>query len=83
VKLLITTDCAVPTMDGPTHVSANTLVDIDADTAHLLVQATRAQYIDPKDDRSRSKVNTASESRVEAVRAAIKAAGKAPKAAEA
>ncbi len=80
MKLIITNDCAVPTMDGPTHISANTLVDVDADTGHLLVQAGRAQYIDPKDDRSRAKVNTAPESRVEAVRAAIKAASKGAKA---
>lgn len=80
MKLLIVNDCAVPTVDGPAHVAANSLIDIDVDSGHLLVQAGRAQYIEPKDDRSRSKVNTASEARVEAVRAALKAAAKSGKA---
>lgn len=80
MKILITQACAAPSMDGPVHLDANTLVEIETDNAHAIVAAGKGLYIDPKDDRSRTKVSTASETRVEAVRAALAAAAKAAKA---
>jgi hypothetical protein len=76
MKLLMIQKCAVPTIDGPAHIAANTLVDIDVDAARALVQAGRALYIDPKDDPSRAKVSVAPEARVEALRKALKSAAK-------
>ncbi len=76
MKLLMIQKCAVPTVDGPAHIAANTLVDIDTDSARALVQTGRALYIDPKDDPSRAKVSVAPEARVEAVRKGAKAAAK-------
>ena len=76
MKLLMIQKCAVPTVDGPAHIAANTLVDIDTDSARALVQAGRALYIDPKDDPSRAKVSVAPEARVEAVRKAAKGAAR-------
>lgn len=80
MKILITQDCACPSMDGPVHLDANSLVDVETDNARAIVAAGKALYIDPKDDPSRAKVSTASESRVEAVRAALAAARKGKKA---
>ena len=76
MKILITQDCAAPSMDGPVHLDANTLVDIEPDSARGIVAAGKGLYIDPKDDPSRVKVAPASESRVEAVRAALAAASR-------
>ena len=80
MKILITQDCAAPSLDGSVHLPANSLVEVEADTARALVHAGRALYIDPKDDLSRVKVNTAPEAMVEAVRSGMKAAAKAAKA---
>jgi hypothetical protein len=80
MKLLITQDCAAPSMDGAAHLSANSVVEVEADVARGLVHAGRALYIDPKDDPSRIKASTAPEARVEAVRQALKAAAKSAKA---
>ncbi|MEY5100689.1 MAG: hypothetical protein RJA36_3408 [Pseudomonadota bacterium] len=79
MKLLITHACAAPTMDGPAHYDANTVAEFETDVAHAIVAAGKALYIEPKDDRSRTKVATASEARIEAVRSAMKAASKAAK----
>jgi hypothetical protein len=76
MKILITQDCAVPSLDGPQHVPANTLQDFEADVVRALVHAGRGLYVDPKDDPSKVKVNTAPEARVEALRKALKAAAK-------
>lgn len=73
MKILMTSDCAVPSLDGPQHVPASTVQEFDADTVRALVHAGRGLYIDPKDDPSKAKVSTAPEARVEAVRKAIKA----------
>ena len=80
MKALITQDCFAPAIDGSAHLQANTVVDLEVDTVRALVHAGRALYVDPKDDPSRIKQNTAPESRVEAVRAAVKAQTKAAKA---
>lgn len=79
MKTLIIQDCFAPGIDGAVHLQANAVVDLDVDTVRALVHAGRALYVDPKDDPSRVKQNTASEARVEAVRSAMKAAAKAPK----
>lgn len=79
MKLLITQACAAPTMDGTVHLDANTLVDIEPDNGHAIVAAGKGLYIDPKDDRSRTKTSTASEARVELVRNALAAGRKAAK----
>lgn len=79
MKILITNACAAPSMDGPVHLDANTLVDIEPDNARAIVAAGKGLYIDPKDDPSRTKVSTANEARVEAVRAALAAAAKSKK----
>lgn len=76
MKLLITSDCAVPSMDGPQHLPANSFVELETASAHAVVAAGRALYIDPKDDPGRTKPNTASEARVAAVRAALDRADK-------
>lgn len=81
MKLLITAPCAAPTIDGPAHYDANTVAEFETDTAHAIVAAGKALYVDAKDDRSRTKVATATEARIEAVRAAQKAARAAAKAA--
>lgn len=79
MKTLITQDCFAPGIDGAVNLQANSVVELDVDTVRALVHAGRALYVDPKDDPSRVKQNTASESRVEAVRAAMKPAAKAAK----
>lgn len=77
MKTLITSDCFAPGIDGAVHLQANSVVDLESDVVRALVHAGRALYIDPKDDPSRVKQNTAPEARVEAVRAAMKSATKA------
>lgn len=76
MKALITQDCFAPAVDGSAHLQANDVVELDADTVRALVHAGRALYVDPKDDPSRAKARTAPESRIEAIRAAFKAASK-------
>lgn len=80
MKTLIVQDCAAPSMDGPVHLAANSVADLETDDVRALVHAGRALYIDPKDDPSRLKANTAPEARVAAVRDALKAAAKQAKA---
>lgn len=77
MKILITQDTFVPAIDGAQHCAANSVVDVETDTAHAVVSAGKGLYVDPKDDRSRAKGQTASEARIEAVRAALKANKKA------
>lgn len=80
MKTLITQDCFAPGIDGAVHLQANSVVELEVDTVRSLVHAGRALYVDPKDDPSRVKQNTAAESRVEAVRVAMKPAAKGVKA---
>jgi hypothetical protein len=79
MKLLITTDTFAPSLDGAAHLPANTFAEVETDTGHALVAAGKALYVDPKDDRSRIKVATAAQARIDAVVAALKAAEKAAK----
>lgn len=77
MKLLIILACLAPAIEGSDHLEPNTIVDLPPDTARAIVHAGKALYVDPKDDPSKLKVNTAPEARIEAVRKAIKAAARA------
>lgn len=79
MKVLVIQDTFVPSIDGPAFLSANTLADLEADSAHNLVKAGKGLYVDPKDDPSRIKVSTASAERIKAAQDAIEAAKKAAK----
>ena len=76
MKILITQDCAAPSMDGALHLPANTLTELETDVVRAIVHAGKGLYVDPKDDPSKIKGQTASEARIEAVRRALKAAKK-------
>ncbi len=80
MKILITADTFAPSLDGPAHLAANEVVDVEPDTGHALVQAGKGLYVDAKDDRSKAKVATASKERMAEVAAIAKAAAKAGKA---
>lgn len=83
MKILITVDCAAPSMDGPQHLPANTFVDLEVTSAHAVVAAGRGLYVESKDDPSRLKQFTASESRIKAVAGALDSAAKDARAAAA
>jgi hypothetical protein len=85
MKVLIIQDTFAPSLDGPSHLPANTLADLEADSAHAVVRATKGLYVDQKDDPTRGKQFTASDARLSAAReaaaaakAAAKSAAKAP-----
>ena len=80
MKILITQDTFVPSIDGPAFLAATSLADLEVDSAHGLVKAGKGLYVDPKDDLSRIKVSTATESRIKAAQDAVEAAKKAAKA---
>ena len=80
MKILITAACAVPSLDGPQHLDANTFAELEEDSARAVVTAGKGLHIDAK-DKTRHKAFTAPKERVDAVVAAIKAAEKAEKAA--
>lgn len=82
MKILITQACAAPAMEGSDHHDANTIADLAPDIARAIVQAGKGLYVDPKDDPSKIKGATAPEARIEAVRAAHKAAARAAKKSE-
>jgi hypothetical protein len=86
MKLLITAPTFAPSMDGPVYLADNTFADADADTAHALVAAGKALYVDAKDDRTKRGDHpgmfTASAERVQLVSAALAAEKKAAKAAK-
>jgi hypothetical protein len=77
MKLLILAACFVPSMDGPQFLDANTFAEMDEDTGRATVQAGKALYVDPKDDKTRTKTFTAPSERVQAVSQALKDAAKA------
>ena len=79
MKILITADTFAPSMDGPVFLASNSFADVDKDTAAAIVQASKALYVEPKDDPTRAKQWTAPESRVKALIDALKAADKAAK----
>jgi hypothetical protein len=79
MKILITSDTFAPSLDGPVFLSSNSFADVDKDTAAAIVHAGKALYVEPKDDPSRAKQWTASESRVKGLIDALKAADKAAK----
>lgn len=79
MKILITSDTFAPSLDGAVFLGLNSFADVDKDTAGAIVQAGKALYVEPKDDPTRTKQFTATESRVKALIDALKSADKAPK----
>ena len=81
MKILITQDTYARSMDGPQHLAANTVVDVDPDAARAIASGGRALFVDAKDDpTSRNKqpgAFTAPADLVKEVLAAAKAAAKA------
>lgn len=76
MKLLITAPTFAPSLDGPTFLGGNSFADLEEDNARAVVAAGKGLYIDGKDDKTRGKVFTASQDRIDAVQAAIKAVAK-------
>ncbi len=81
MKILIIAACAVPSLDGPQHLDANTFAELEEDSARAVVTAGKGLHVDAKDDKTRGKAFTAPKERVDAVVAALKAAEKAERAA--
>ena len=83
MKILVTQDTFAPSMDGPVFLAANTLAELETDSARGAVVAGRALYIDAKDDPTTRGTQagrwTAPEPLVDAARQALK---KKPKAAD-
>jgi hypothetical protein len=81
MKILVTQDTFAPSMDGPTFVGANEVIDIEPDNGHAIVTAGKGLYIDQKDLKGRPAHLLASESRLKAATEAQAQAAKAAKAA--
>lgn len=81
MKILITQDTFVPSIDGPTFVSNHETIEVDTDTGHAVVNAGKALYIDQKDLRGRPAHLQATEQRLKVATEALAAAAKAAKAA--
>ena len=79
MRVLITADTFSPSIDGPVYLAASTLADCEIDSAHALVHAGKALYVDPKDDKSKLKQRVATK---ELLEAAVDSATKAAKAAK-
>jgi len=76
MKLIVTQDTFAPSMDGPTFLPANSLVELETASARGVVEAGKGLYIEPKDDPT-TRGNapgrwTASAEQVAAIRAALK-----------
>lgn len=76
MKIFITDNTFAPSIDGPALLEANEVVDVEVDTGHALVQAGKGLYVEPKDDRSKTKGKVVSKERLQEVAAAHKAAAK-------
>ena len=80
MKILITQDTFAPSMDGPVHLPAMSLAEMDTDMARAVVTAGKGLYIEPKDDpTTRGNATgrwTASEAQVSFAREAVAAAGR-------
>lgn len=83
MKILITQDTFVPSIDGPEFVGANETVDVETDTGHAVVNAGKALYIDEKDAKGRPPHLRATTERLKVATDALAAAAKAAKAAKA
>lgn len=83
MKILITQDTFVPSIDGPEFVGIHETVEVEADTGHAVVNAGKALYIDQKDVKGRPIHLLASEQRLKVATEALAAAAKAAKAGKA
>jgi hypothetical protein len=81
MKILVTQDTFAPSLDGPTFISANEVVDIEVDHGHGIVVAGKALYVDQKDAKGRPAHLLASDKRLEAAAEARAAAAAAAQAA--
>lgn len=80
MKILCTAPTFVPSLDGPTYVAVNELIEVDADTGKGVVVAGKGLYIDKKDDPTKEKSFTASDAQLEAAKKAQAEAKRAAKA---
>jgi hypothetical protein len=78
MKILIIHATIAPSMDGPTFLPAQSLVEVETDAARAICAAGKALFVDAKDDPTtrgnRPGLWTASESQVSAVRTAMRKA---------
>jgi hypothetical protein len=74
MKILIIHATIAPSMDGPTFLPAQSLVEVETDAARAICAAGKALFVDAKDDPTtrgnRPGLWTATESQVSAVRTA-------------
>jgi hypothetical protein len=80
MKILVTQDTFAPSLDGPTFISVNEVIDIEPDHGHAIVVAGKGLYVDAKDAKGRPAHLVASDKRLEAaaeLRAAAVAEAKA------
>ncbi|MDP4300347.1 hypothetical protein [Leptothrix discophora] len=70
MKVLITADTFAPSMDGPVHLAAHTIAEMEADSARSIVNAAKGLYVDGKDDPGKTKQHTASAELIRLVREA-------------
>lgn len=82
MKILVTQDTFAPSLDGPTFIGANEVIDIEADNGHAIVVAGKGLYVDAKDAKGRPASLVASDKRLEAAKAARAEAAKPAKAAK-
>ena len=75
MKLLIISACLVTFGDdrGGQHADEGDMPDVPKDTAHALVRAGRALYLDRADDPNKAGSHTASKEMIAAANAAAKA----------
>lgn len=74
MKILVTQDTFAPSLDGPTFISANEVIDIEPDHGHAIVVAGKGLYVDEKDAKGRPKHLLASDKRLETAAELRKAA---------
>lgn len=83
MKILVIQDTFAPSLDGPTFLSANEVIDIEPDNGHAIVVAGKGLYVDAKDAKGRPAQLVVSADRLKAASEAQAAAAKAAKAAKA
>lgn len=81
MKILCTAPTFVPSLDGPTYIDINEVIDVEPDTAKAVVVAGKGLYVDKKDDPTKGnhtatdrQLAAAKDARAEAKRAAAEAA---------
>lgn len=67
MKILVTQDTFAPSLDGPTFIGANEVIDIDVDNGHAIVVAGKGLYVDAKDAKGRPAHLVASAERLKAL----------------